>query len=752
MNRQDRTTSLPISTQNRLPGRPTLLSSAIALTLASVTPTLVNAQEASSQDNWLLEEITVTAQKREENLQDIAASATALTGEALTKKSVNQLDELQFASPSLSIADAGLTQSVNIRGVGLSSGSPSVANGVATYIDGVFQPPIVTTNSFYDVGSVEVFRGPQGTFVGSNSTGGAIFINSRNPDLSGINGYAEASVGNYGAYGFEGAINLPASDTLAFRGALNYQQRDSFYDDIGPANNEPDSLDEVAGRIGVLWAPNEQWQTLFKAEVADKKSGGYASKPLPGDPYLGDPDNGGVPEDQFTLANDSPAQNDETGKQASLELRYDTASGITIRSVSGYQHKEINNLYDLDRSVTPGLPQITQEQYVRERVWTEEINIISPTDGNLSWIVGAYYQRNRIDVDITQLTAGFPVDIDIANKKRTTGIFGQATYRFNDEWALDIGARRSTYDVSGTGAVVLGPGFLDLEVQSFDGDHNDSKPTGKISLNWTPDANTLVYAFVARGYKSGGFDSATSEFDPETVTDYELGWKSTLFDGHVKTQVGAFYYDYSDFQFDILNPASGQGEVVNLTDATIKGLELSAQAQFGELGFDFSVAYVDSNLSSAPVIDTRAFNRANPGAVTSPQCASGQVSTETAPCTDYTPYLILGGDGPNLYSPELTYNLGVEYNFTVNDMSITPRINYAYMDEQYAYIAYNDAVDRLDSRGLLSALVTVQIGNNYQVEVYGSNLTDEEYISGQSTGENYFGSPRQYGARVRYDF
>ncbi len=160
------------------------------------TALYTTASPAWAQEDAGVEDVVITAQRREENLQDVAAAATALSGDALQDKGVQRLDDLQFAAPALSISDAGLTQSVNIRGIGLASGSPAVTNGVATYFDGVFQPPIVSTNSFYDIGSVEVFRGPQGTFVGSNSTGGAIFINSRNPELGQVGGYAELSAGN----------------------------------------------------------------------------------------------------------------------------------------------------------------------------------------------------------------------------------------------------------------------------------------------------------------------------------------------------------------------------------------------------------------------------------------------------------------------------------------------------------------------------------------------------------------------------
>lgn len=142
---------------------------AIALVASTAQPAMAQAeiQEDESASSQAPAEIIVTAQRREENLQDIPIAATALSGENLDAKAVQSIEDLQYAAPSVSITDQGLTQSVNIRGIGIASGSPAVANGVATYLDGVFQPPILTSSSFYDVASIEVLRGPQGTLVGS---------------------------------------------------------------------------------------------------------------------------------------------------------------------------------------------------------------------------------------------------------------------------------------------------------------------------------------------------------------------------------------------------------------------------------------------------------------------------------------------------------------------------------------------------------------------------------------------------------
>ena len=718
--------------------------------LAMVLPVLAQTNNpAAGKQAGGLEEVIVTAQKRAENLQDVSVSASALSGDMLKDKSVTRLDELQFAVPGLSITDAGLTQSVNIRGVGLASGSPNASNGVATYVDGVFQPPIVSSTSFYDIASVEVFRGPQGTFVGSNSTGGAIFINSENPDLDGVGGYVEGTYGRYDYTGLQGAVNVPVSDSVALRAALNYRNRDSFYQDIGPANSDAGSLDETAFRIGALWKPVDQFQALLKVERADKETGGYAYRPIQGTAY------GANRSDNIrTLNYSDDTQNDEQSAQNTLELNYELNGGIIIRSVSGYQNKQIDNLYDTDATNDQTLARSTQDQFVRERLWTQEINIISPTDGDLSWIVGAYFQRNKIDVIIANHSDGFPVNIELNNKKTTTGLFGQMTYAFNAELEIDLGVRFSDYEVEGTGGVFIGRGIPSFPSNGrrieAGGEHSDDGTTGKIALNWTPNDNDLVYAFVAQGYKAGGYASPTVEFDPETVTDYEFGWKSTLADGRVRTQLGAYYYDYKDFQFEFLEPSTGRSNLANLSDATVKGIELQVQAQFNGLGIDAGVAYNDSELSGATFVDEGAYSLANPGASFFPQCTGGDTPGGGA-CSDYSGFLRTTSGGPNLFAPELTYNMGLEYQFLVGQISITPRINYAYVGEQWTNILYTPERYLLAARGLLSAQATVEM-ESVTVQVYGTNLADKDYISGQSGDNEFYGAPREVGVRVRFDF
>jgi iron complex outermembrane receptor protein len=716
----------------------------------AATPAMVSAQAASSApppDEATLGEIVVTAQRRVENLQNVPIAATALSGDQLAAKSVARLDDLQFAAPSLSVTDAGLTQSVNIRGIGISSGSPAVANGVAVYINGVFQPPLLTTSSFYDIASVEVLRGPQGTLVGSNSTGGAIFINSQAPDTSGIGGFAQGSYGNYDHRTLQGAINIPLTGNLAVRGAANYDKRNSYFDDIGVFNNHPDRLNEKAGRFSLLWTPGSL-RVLSHLEWIDKQSGGYAYSPVPGTPY-----SAGATGDARTLDFDAPTRNHERGFLADTELRYEFDGGITLRSLTGYANKRVNNLYDSDATSlnTAALPASTQDQFVREREVVQEINLISPTTGRLNWIIGGYYQHNKIDVDILNRN-GAPVDpthVLIYNNKTTLGLFAQAGYKVTDRVELQLGARYSHYSVTQDGGVSIGYGTIfgpsGMQVADLGNSHKDGRLTGKANINFQVDADNLIYAFAARGYKPGGANSATSQFQPETVWDYEAGWKSTMLGGHLRTQLGLFYMDYQRFQFDFVDTSSGQSGVTNVASSTIYGLEGQLQAKVHGLGVDAGFAYVHSKLGSLSAVNSRLVP---PGVTLGPQCGA----VPTTGCTDYTPFVREAGGGPNLFSPRFSYNFGVDYAVQLGgDKTLTPRLNYAYVGPQWSNYFYEPSFSRLRGRGLLSALVTLRIGK-WTLEGYGTNLTNKTYVSGITGNNRFLGAPREYGLRAGVRF
>jgi iron complex outermembrane recepter protein len=708
-----------------------------------------SGSETSSNDG--LKEIVVTAERRAENPQKIALSVTALDGQELADKEVRNLDDLQLVSPSLSITNSGLFQFVNIRGIGLSNANPNVTTGVAEYIDGLFQAPIATANTFYDLAGVEVLRGPQGTLVGTNSTGGAIYIKSNSPELNKADGYFQAEYGTYNSYEAQGAINLPLADDLALRAAGFYRGHDSYYTDVGPYHNDAGMLSERGGRVGVLWRPGS-FEALLKVQINDRETGGYPYQPVPGTAFA--PYKVGGP---FTLDYDSPTANRDQLLIVNLELRQELADGIVIRSVSGYQHQQVNNLIDLDATQAPASVggESSEIYYAGGKTYSQEFNIISPSTGPFSWIAGSYFQRDNVVVSIDEMEAGFPSLITPNQERTTYGFFAQGDYHITDAVEFQLGGRYSEYRASGGGGVVVGtgvPGFPPdgLLVADLSGEHRDSRPTGKAALNWQLNESNMVYAMAARGYKPGGFNSLTSQFDPETVNSYEIGWKPSFMDNRVRAQVDAFFNNYNNFQYQILDTTTGESGIQNIANMKTKGLEAQVQGKFGGFGLDGNVAYLDSQVPTFLSVNTRPLPSGNLG----PQCPPG-VPAQPPVCFDYGPYAQQQGGGANSYAPRWTYNAGINYDIDAgNSMTLTPRVNYAYIGPQFTYLGYSPVSDRIAGYGLLSAKLTLNLPK-WWVELYGTNLTNRAYIAGQQTitvNTEIYGDPRLGGIRGGFRF
>jgi iron complex outermembrane receptor protein len=644
------------------------------------------------------------------------------------------------------VSDTGVTQNINIRGIGIASISPNVVSGVAKYTDGIFEGQILTGNIYYDIASIEVLRGPQGTLVGSNSTGGAIFVKSKDPSLSDMGGYLMAGAGNYSARDFQGALNIPVTSTLAVRFAGNLRDRDSFSRDVGPFKSSAGSLNEKDGRIGLLWKTGS-FQLLNKAEWVDRRTDGFAFRPTPGTLY-----SPGAVGDIYTLSYNSPTFRKENSFQESLELKYTFDDGTVLRSQSGYQFRRFSFASDVDATQ---LDLLTELQFAKERQYSQEINLISPSENRFTYIAGGYFQRNQIRVSYTSANNGFPVTVLFYPKKTNFGIFGQIGYKFSPKLSVDLGLRYSGYKASARGGgVFVGAGVPDFPaegqlVASTEGDHKDGRVTGKLAVNFTPDDSNLIYAFVARGYKSGGFNSPTSGFKPETVINYELGWKTEFLDRRVRLQFDVFYNTYNDFQYDDVERATGQVLTFNLKDATIKGFEAQFQTRFGGFGLDGSVAYVDSKLARVSIVNTLLL----PPGTAVPQCATGQEADGT--CFNYEPFVRTNNGGRNLYSPKWSINGGIEYRMDVADWSITPRMNIAYVSSQFTNLAYSSVTDLLPARTLVSSTLTIANEKN-TFDFFVTNLTKEKYVSGQGfypgNRNNFYGAPREYGVRFTRQF
>jgi iron complex outermembrane receptor protein len=696
------------------------------------------AQPAAEDQATTLGDVVVTAERRTTNLQTTAVAASVLSGEELQNKGVTNIETLQFSVPSVTVQNSGQGNSFNIRGIGKTENNSSVGVGVITYRDGVAVFPAYFQNEpFFDIASLEVLRGPQGTFAGQNATGGAVFITEKNPDFGGLGGFVTAQYGNYDDMRLQGAINLPLGETLAARLAFNSENRDSFYDVIGtPSRGRPGVLDTKSVRGSLLWTPTDNLRVLLKSDYSIIDTGGYPTSPY----------NSTLP--LHTIATNGPyAAEDETARTV-LNVSYEFANGITFRSISGAQYGTTMIRSDGDGTAT--LP-FTFYDKVEQRLLSQEFTLVSPDTDRLKWVLGAYYQDDLITFPpgqfvTTQYVAPtlpilYDTILDGRNPKTTAAGFGQISYDLTDSLELQVGGRY-THSTVVNDAKFAAP-LLGLALTQNDRYEEDAF-TGKVALNWTLDPNNFLYAFYARGHKAGGLNGPNlafvppKAFDGENVDDFEAGWKSTLFDGHLRTQIGAYYNIYQNFQINIGDPTvPAITSILNVTgDTKIYGLEASAQGRFGGFAFDAGLSLSHSELGDFYGADPR-------------RARTGVCDQNNGPASGNC--VNLSGNAQT-YAPELTVSLGAEYAFTLGSATLTPRVDYSHISETWASIFANEALgDKLKERDIVNAQLTYETGD-WKLQAYSTNLGDLEYVASVKSGMRYAGAPRQYGLRLTKNF
>jgi iron complex outermembrane receptor protein len=671
------------------------------------------------------DEIVVTAERRNTSLQTTPIAATVLTGEDISNSGVTVVDQLQFISPSAVVNNFGQGIDFNIRGIGKAEHNSQTTTGVITYRDGVATfPGYYTAEPYYDLARVEILRGPQGTFVGENATGGAVFVNSNDPVINGGHtGYIQGDLGNFDYFGAQGAINLPAGDEFAARVAFNVVKRDSFYDIEGPYTGD-EGVETGSMRIGMLWEPNENFSLNFKADYNYLDLSGY-----PADPVL-------ATNDIFEITADGDMHALDRFGRAVLKLDYQFENGTTLRSVSGYQKGQTEYRADLDGTL---FPISLFGDIANEEMYSEEINLISSDANPFKWIVGAYYQN---DESYFRPDGGFYIIVPMGqyllsgtNVRENTALFGQVSFDMPQGFQLQIGARWSDHTTEND--IDIFQYGLPLTQQQ---DESFSNVSGKATLNWTVNDHHFLYGFVATGFRPGGLNvpvglGEPAAFEEEEVTNYEIGWKAGWADGQLRTQFDVFYNDYENFQVTVGYPDLPVFgfELNNPSSTTIYGFEGQLEAIFGAFSMDAGFGWLKSDLGRFFAVDPRAVSLGACDPQTGPASAS---------CINLEGH-------EQTYAPELTFNIGLQYVFGQGSANeFTPRINYGHVSEQWATLFANEARgDRVEARDILNAQLAWKHGK-VLTTLWGSNLTDQHYMAALNSGLRFAGPPRQFGIRV----
>jgi iron complex outermembrane receptor protein len=715
---------------------------------AQTIPAADDSADKSAADST--PDIIVTAQRRTENLMTTAVSGSVLSGTDLANKGVANVDALQFAMPSVTVNNFGQGNDFNVRGIGKAEHNTQTTTGVITYRDGVPTfPGYVQGEPYYDVGNVQVLRGPQGTIVGQNATGGAVFVNTNDPIIGGgSHGYFNANYGNYNDLGAQGAINLPISDTFAARVAFYGERRDGFYNIKGPGgfpyHGGNNALHEFAGRISFLWKPIEGLSILSKTDLGHLDFGAYPASPQANFPkYLpGTTTPNPNYRDLFDITENSPAAARDKFVRSILKIDYQFAGGIKFRSVSSYQ--AANTLYRADLDATSANIS-TFFDSVNERQITQEFNLISPDNQRFTWLLGAFGVWNDYHFlepyqFVIDLAPGFNLPqyqyvLQGTNPTRSLAAFGQVGFAITPNLKLDVGGRyTSSQTTNHVDVKQYGTYIRDDQVAKTD---NFSY---KVSLGWKASASQYLYAFVATGFRPGGLNVPVGlglpvPFKPETITSYEAGWKGNFAGGKIRTTVTGFYNNYKNFQVIIGYPTFPTfGIELNVPHSTkIYGGEAEAEFHFGGFSFDAGVNILHSELGTFYASDPR-----------------GATTTACDPLTGPVSATCINLNGRRqTYAPNVTFNVGAQYDIKLgNGDTITPRANFGHIGNQWATLFENSARgDLLGERNILNAQLAWQHGS-YTVTGYATNLTNQHYVGALNSGLYFAGPPRQYGVKV----
>lgn len=724
-------------------------------------------------------DIVVTAQRREQSLLSVPIAITAVTGDSLAKAGVSDSSQLATVVPNLQINSAyGKTQpNFSLRGIGVGNEySANQASPIGVYIDDAYIASRTSQGAqLYDLERVEVLRGPQGTLFGRNTTGGAINMITRKPDLSGSSGYVEASYGNFDSRHAQAALETTlVEDQLGVRIAANYDHNDPTFKNLIAGIPSPNGGTSYSGRIQLRWKPVPELDVLLKAYGSkDKLTQGalhsIGATPSGANPITGYSRDGlGFYEVEYGHA--GARRTNSYGFFG--KISYEASDSVTLHSLTSYDGGYF--LVDNDGDAQP-LSLLDYNPSSKTRQFNQELRANLSTD-RLNLVLGAYYgtdtTRTNNDIgfyfflrdlgapaDVTGATGGFSINQRYIQNRRSTAIFAQADYDLTDQLTVTAGLRYTwdksklrnalsyfgDYDYNPIVYTVTDPANYGQPVPTQYG--KDGALTGRFALNYEFDSGTILYASYSRGYRGGTFNggafSSVSQLDyikPETVNAYEVGSKGRLFDGAVRYALAGFYYDYKNQQTnEVINFT---GFLRNAGSAEVYGAELELNGQLSPaLSFNASVGLLHSKYKQL---------------VLGRDAASGAVGVNLA-----------GNELP--FAPSVTAQLGVDWRIAEigsGKIEFLPRLSYT--SHQW-FSPFNDRESfpgdpigngRLEQNAM--AKVDAQLlwsNDRITAGFFVKNLFEKKYYLYGLDLRTFFGldfltpsDPRTYGATVRFNF
>jgi iron complex outermembrane recepter protein len=572
---------------------------------AAVGLTLLSSGAALAQQQGL-EEIIITATKRDASLQDVSLAVAAVTAEQLEDMAIKRFDD--FELPAIHIGQGGFNDALFIRGIG-SGFAAGFDQSAPIYIDGIWFGVAQSQRlAFLDVAQIEVLKGPQPTYLGKNAIAGAIAIVGARPT-------EEFSATVNASYEFEAeeralaaSISGPLSDSVRARLAVKNTEMNGYMDNLGTNKKNP-AVKDISGRLGIEADLSDSVQLYAKYESLRYEQNGRFTQLLnclptaPRDPTVEDCVFDLKRAVRYNLASFQPAADPffsgRGGGPETQELtldnalvRLDWAAGpADVSLIVGHYDQENFSALKPDHNV---LQRNVNETTQNVTLDSQEIRAVSKSDGALSWLAGVYHDEQRNVSSARQiLTAPLAMATDSAYAQTATtwSAFAEVAYEFTDELTARLGARYSQVEKTGTMRVDLwqvtptvktriGPAFPFLPLTLS---RKDSSTDPALTLEWRPSEGVLWYASYREGFKAGGIDLdvntsvvADLQFRPEQVEYLEVGGKISMLDDRARINFAAFRGDYSDLQVTQLDTMTANFRVINAGKARSQGIEIDA--------------------------------------------------------------------------------------------------------------------------------------------------------------------------------
>ena len=675
-----------------------------------------------------LEEIVVTAQRRDQRLQDVPISVTALTETAIKSSGITNTAAFNGMVPSLVVTQSGPSSLYFIRGAGSAIAAPNGEQAVAVYIDGVYiYSPV--GNIFpinNDIQRIEVLKGPQGTLFGRNATAGVIQVITKDPSAT-PSLEASLSYGNYKTFTGDAYATMGIAEGLSTSVSVYAKRMGDGYGTNLFDGSEIYKTDQTAVRNKWLWAPTETTQIRASFAFTEVKGTNYELQIMPGKLGL-----------DGQVSNLKRFQTNTNWPNAFIGRTYTGALQINqelsfanLENIVSYRSVP-KALYQTDNEGSP-LPIVNADVDEPSKTFTQELKLSSLPGAPFDWTTGFYYIRGKTGLTPLDLS-GVAIATDGSHlyefdtqTLKSLSFFGQATFRLAEGLSVTGGLRYNFEKISHEGVSVEAP-LGNVLVPPVPGKQSDETLNWRAAIDYQWSPTVMTYVSATRSFKSGGYNLAAvpgtslPPFDTEKLTAYEIGLKTELFDRRLRFNLAGYYYDYRNIQVQANFPA---GQITsNGPKATIKGVEAELEARLSrEFSIRGGLNYLDGSYGNFP----------------------GAIGFTESP---FNPSFEFNGRGrTSVYTPRWSGNISADYGVDTGIGRFTANANMNFRSAMF--VAVTNRIRNPGYTVVNSSLSFTPNDGPFTVRVWALNLFDERYLNYRTESAlgdyQVWAPPRTYG-------